>query len=168
MDTKKKKKSKLEIDDSYELQLVSKLHPALRWVFMLPIGLLAILLVQLAYGFVFNKMLSNFDPNGGVAIVINSLFMAMKYCVFVVAMVGVAPVVREKKFQASIACAIIAVVVCLGSTGFLLYNNGVENLTMLIATGGSAFLGIVWAVLNVRSVISKPLPAEQEDEPAEL
>ena len=30
MDTKKKKKSKLEIDDSYELQLVSKLHPALR------------------------------------------------------------------------------------------------------------------------------------------
>ena len=168
MDTKKKKKSKLEIDDSYELQLVSKLHPALRWVFMLPIGLLAILLVQLAYGFVFNKMLSNFDPNGGGAIVINSLFMAMKYCVFVVAMVGVAPVVREKKFQASIACAIVAVIVCLGSTGFLLYNTGVENLTMLIATGGSAFLGIVWAVLNVRSVISKPLPAEQEDEPAEL
>jgi len=168
MDTKKKKKSKLEIDDSYELQLVSKLHPALRWVLMLPIGLLAILLVQLAYGFVFNKMLSNFDPNGGVAIVINSLFMAMKYCVFVVAMVGVAPVVRAKKFQASIACAIIAVIVCLGSTGFLLYNTGVENLTMLIATGGSAFLGIVWAVLNVRSVISKPLPAEQEDEPAEL
>ena len=168
MDTKKKKKSKLEIDDSYELQLVSKLHPALRWVLMLPIGLLAILLVQLAYGFVFNKMLSNSAPNGGVAIVINSLFMAMKYCVFVVAMVGVAPVVRAKKFQASIACAIIAVIVCLGSTGFLLYNTGVENLTMLIATGGSAFLGIVWAVLNVRSVISKPLPAEQEDEPAEL
>ena len=168
METKKKKKSKLEIDDSYELQLVSKLHPALRWVFMLPIGLLAILLVQLAYGFVFNKMLSNFDPNGGVAIVINSLFMGMKYCVFVVAMVGVAPVVRAKKFQASIACAIIAVIVCLGSTGFLLYNNGVENLTMLIATGGSAFLGIVWAVLNVRSTVSKPLPAEQEDEPAEL
>ena len=173
MDTKKKKKSKLEIDDSYELQLVSKLHPALRWVLMLPIGLLAILLVQLAYGFVFNKLLSNFDTssvftNGGVAIVINSLFMAMKYCVFVVAMVGVAPVVREKKFQASIACAIIAVVVCLGSTGFLLYNNGVENLTMLIATGGSAFLGIVWAVLNVRSTVSKPLPTEQEGELAEL
>ena len=168
MDTKKKKKSKLEIDDSYELQLVSKLHPALRWVLMLPIGLLAILLVQLAYGFVFNKMLSNFDPNGGVAIVINSLFMAMKYCVFVVAMVGVAPVVREKKFQASIACAIVAVIVCLGSTGFLVYNMGVDNLTMLIATGGSAFLGIVWAVLNVRSVISKPLPAEQEGEPVEL
>lgn len=168
MDTKKKKKSKLEIDDSYELQLVSKLHPALRWVLMLPIGLLAILLVQLAYGFVFNKLLSNFDPNGGVAIVINSLFMAMKYCVFVVAMVGVAPVVRAKKFQASIACAIIAVIVCLGSTAFLVYNMGVDNLTMLIATGGSAFLGIVWAVLNVRSVISKPLPAEQEGEPVEL
>ncbi len=168
MDTKKKKKSKLEIDDSYELQLVSKLHPTLRWVLMLPIGLLAILLVQLAYGFVFNKLLSNFDTNGGVAIVINSLFMAMKYCVFVVAMVGVAPVVREKKFQASIVCAIIAAIVCLGSTAFLVYNMGVDNLTMLIATGGSAFLGIIWAMLNVRSVISKPLPAEQEDEPAAL
>ena len=48
MDTKKKKKSKLEIDDSYELRLVSKLHPALRWVLMLPIGFLAILLGQLA------------------------------------------------------------------------------------------------------------------------
>ena len=168
MDTKKKKKSKLEIDDSYELQLVSKLHPGLRWVFMLPIGLLAILLVQLAYGFVFNKLLSNFDPNGGVAIVINSLFMAMKYCMFVVAMVGVAPVVREKKFQASIVCAIIAVIVCLGSTAVLAHNMGVDNLTMLIATGGSAFLGIIWAMLNVRSVISKPLPAEQEDEPAAL
>ena len=34
MDTKKKKKSKLEIDDSYELRLVSKLHPTLRWVLM--------------------------------------------------------------------------------------------------------------------------------------
>lgn len=168
METKKKKKSKLEIDDSYELQLVSKLHPTLRWVLMLPIGFLAILLVQLAYGLVFNKLLSNFDTNGGVAIVINSLFMAMKYCMFVVAMVGVAPVVREKKFQASIVCAIIAVIVCLGSTAFLAYNMGVDNLTMLIATGGSAFLGIIWAMLNVRSVISKPLPTEQEDEPAAL
>ena len=168
METKKKKKSKLEIDDSYELQLVSKLHPALRWVLMLPIGFLAILLVQLAYGLVFNKLLSNIDTNGGVAIVINSLFMAMKYCMFVVAMVGVAPVVREKKFQASIVCAIIAVIVCLGSTAVLAHNMGVDNLTMLIATGGSAFLGIIWAMLNVRSVISKPLPAEQEDEPAAL
>ena len=168
MDTKKKKKSKLEIDDSYELQLVSKLHPALRWVLMLPIGFLAILLVQLAYGFVFNKLLSNFDSNGGVAIVINSLFMAMKYCVFVVAMAGVAPVVRTKKFQASIVCAIIAVIVCLGSTWFLFSERGVDNLTMLIATGGSAFLGIVWAVWNVRSVVSKPLPTEEEDEPAQL
>ena len=168
METKKKKKSKLEIDDSYELRLVSKLHPALRWVLMLPIGSLAILLVQLAYGLVFNKLLSNFDTNGGVSIVINSLFMAMKYCMFVVAMVGVAPVVREKKFQASIVCAIIAAIVCLGSTAFLAHNMGVDNLTMLIATGGSAFLGIIWAMLNVRSVISKPLPAEQEDEPAAL
>lgn len=168
METKKKKKSKLEIDDSYELQLVSKLHPTLRWVLMLPIGFLAILLVQLAYGLVFNKLLSNFDSNGGVSIVINSLFMAMKYCMFVVAMVGVAPVVREKKFQASIVCAIIAAIVCLGSTAFLAHNMGVDNLTMLIATGGSAFLGIIWAMLNVRSVISKPLPAEQEDEPAAL
>ena len=58
MDTKENKKSKLYIDDSYDLQLVSKLHPALRWVLMLPIGLLSILLVQLAYGFVFNKLLS--------------------------------------------------------------------------------------------------------------
>ena len=34
MDTKENKKSKLYIDDSYDLQLVSKLHPALRWVLM--------------------------------------------------------------------------------------------------------------------------------------
>ena len=168
METKKKKKSKLEIDDSYELQLVSKLHPTLRWILMLPIGFLAILIVQLAYGLVFNKLLSNFDTNGGVAIIINSLFMAMKYCMFVVAMVGVAPVVREKKFQASIVSAIIAAIVCLGSTWFLFSARGVDNLTMLIATGGSAFLGIVWAVWNVRSVVSKPLPTEQEDEPVQL
>ena len=168
MDTKKKKKSKMEIDDSYELQLVSKLHPTLRWVLMLPIGFLAILIVQLAYGLVFNKLLSNFDTNGGVAIIINSLFMAMKYCMFVVAMVGVAPVVREKKFQASIVSTIIAAIVCLGSTWFLFSARGVDNLTMLIATGGSAFLGIVWAVWNVRSVVSKPLPTEQEDEPVQL
>lgn len=141
MDTKKKKKSKLEIDDSYELRLVSKLHPALRWVLMLPIGFLAILLVQLAYGLVFNKLLSNFDTNGGVAIVINSLFMAMKYCMFVVAMVGVAPVVREKKFQASIVCAIIAVIVCLGSTAFLAYNYGSRQFNDAHCNRRLGFLG---------------------------
>ena len=97
MDTKENKKSKLYIDDSYDLQLVSKLHPALRWVLMLPIGFLAILLVQLAYGFVFNKLLSNFDTSSVFSIIVNSIFMAMKYCVFVVAMVGVAPVIRGNR-----------------------------------------------------------------------
>ena len=159
MDTKENKKSKLYIDDSYDLQLVSKLHPALRWVLMLPIGFLAILLVQLAYGFVFNKLLSNFDTSS----VVNSIFMAMKYCVFVVAMVGVAPVIRAKKFPASIACALIAVIVCLGSTFFLFSKADSVDWPMLIATGCASLLGIIWASWNVRTVTSKPLTITQED-----
>ena len=163
MDTKENKKSKLYIDDSYDLQLVSKLHPALRWVLMLPIGFLAILLVQLAYGFVFNKLLSNFDTSSVFSIIVNSIFMAMKYCVFVVAMVGVAPVIRAKKFLASIVCALIAVIVCLGSTFFLFSKADSVDWSMLIATGCASLLGIIWASWNVRSVTSKPLTTTQED-----
>lgn len=164
MDTKENKKSKLYIDDSYDLQLVSKLHPALRWVLMLPIGFLAILLVQLAYGFVFNKLLSNFDTSSVFSIIVNSIFMAMKYCVFVVAMVGVAPVIRAKKFPASIACAFIAVIVCLGSTFFLFSKADSVDWPMLIATGCASLLGIIWASWNVRSVTSRPLTTTQEDD----
>ena len=151
MDTKENKKSKLYIDDSYDLQLVSKLHPALRWVLML------------AYGFVFNKLLSNFDTSSVFSIIVNSIFMAMTYCVFVVAMVGVAPVIRAKKFLASIVCAFIAVIVCLGSTFFLFSKADSVDWPMLIATGCASLLGIIWASWNVRSVTSKPLTTTQED-----
>ena len=158
METKENKKSKLSINDSYDLQLVNNTNPVLRWVLMLPIGFLAILIVQLAYGFIFNKLLSEF------AIIVNSIFIAMKYCVFVVAMVATAPVARKNKLQASMACAFIALLVAFGST-YYLYSNAVSvDWPMLISTSVACLLGISWAVWNVHVVTRKPLPATQEAE----
>ena len=165
METKENKKSRLSINDSYDLQLVNNTNPVLRWVLMLPIGFLAILIVQLAYGFIFNKLLSEFATIGAVGIIVNSIFIAMKYCVFVVAMVATAPVARKNKLQASMACAFIALLVAFGST-YYLYSNAVSvDWPMLIATSVACLLGISWAVWNVRVVTSKPLPATQEAEP---
>ena len=99
MNTEEKPKSgsKLEFDSNYDLRLLSNLSPALRWVLVLPIAFLAVFMVHLAYNFTVKLALSNFDEYGVISIIVNSVFILIKYSIFVVTAVGTAPVKRERE-----------------------------------------------------------------------
>ena len=94
MNTEEKPKSdsKLEFDSNYDLRLVSNLSPTLRWVLVLPIAFLAMFMVHLAYNFSVKLALSNFDKYGVISIIVNSVFILIKYSIFIVTAVGTAPV----------------------------------------------------------------------------
>ncbi len=155
-ETKPQKESKLDIDSNYDLRLVRTLNPVLRWVLALPIAFLAALVIQITYGFVFRLLLSNFAEDGAVSVIVNSAFMLMKYCAFIVTAVATSPVARSKKFTVSIVFAIIASCLCAGSTVLALSFGSSDNKTMMMATGTAAIAGALLAVWNVRNVTSMP------------
>lgn len=80
METKQKKPGKLDIDENYDLRLVKTWNPALRWLLTLPAGLIAMLIIQLAYGFIVRRILSNFDEASTVSIIVNWLLLISKVC----------------------------------------------------------------------------------------
>ena len=80
--SEKKKKGSLEINGNFDFNFVTKLSPALRWILVLPMGFVAVLFVQLGYGFIFRLFLKNFTENGVVSTIVYCLFGAMKYAVF--------------------------------------------------------------------------------------
>lgn len=162
-ETKPKKESKLDIDGNYDLRLVKTLNPVLRWVLALPIAFLAAWAVQIVYGFVFKLFLSNFDEYGVVSIVVNSIFMIMKYSVFVVVAVATSPVARNKKFVVSIVFAIIASLLSVGATALAVSLVTPPSWTMIIATSIAAVVGAFLAVWNVHSATSKPVTEESKD-----
>lgn len=155
-ETKPQKESKLDIDSNYDLRLVRTLSPALRWVLALPIAFLAALVIQITCGFFIKPMLSNFAEDGAVSVIVNSAFMLMKYCAFIVTAVATSPVARSKKFTVSIVFAIIASCLCAGSTVLALSFGSSDNKTMMMATGTAAIAGALLAVWNVRNVTSMP------------
>lgn len=154
-ETKPQKESKLDIDSNYDLRLVRTLNPVLRWMLALPIAFLAALVIQITYGFVFRLLLSNFAEDGAVSIIVNSVFMLMKYCAFVVAAVATSPVARNKKFTVSIVFAVLASCLCVGSTALALSFGSSDKRTMMMAAGIAAIAGVLLAVWNVRNATSK-------------
>ena len=108
------------------MRLLSNLSPALRWVLVLPIAFLAVFMVHLAYNFTVKLALSNFDEYGVISIIVNSVFILIKYSIFVVTAVGTAPVKRERKFLVSIIFAVIASCMSVGTTA-LYYHSLVST-----------------------------------------
>lgn len=157
METKQKKPGKLDIDEDYDLRLVKTWNPALRWLLTLPTGLIAMLIIQLAYGFIVRRILSNFDGASTVSIIVNCFFLFAKYAMFVVAMTATTPVARAKKKLASIICAIIAAIILCGSTLLLVHFADSINQTMMISTVVASLLGILFGVWHVSTSTSKPL-----------
>ena len=149
MNTEEKPKSgsKLEFDSNYDLRLVSNLSPALRWVLVLPIAFLAVFMVAL----------SNFDEYGVISIIVNSVFILIKYSIFVVTAVGTAPVKRERKFLVSIIFAVIASCMSVGINALLLSFSRIDSMGMVIATGIAPIIGSFLVVLYVRSDTKKPV-----------
>ena len=70
--------------------MVRRLPASLRWALMLPLAFLGMSIVHLAYGAFMPRLLTGMHDEGGVSIVLSSLFIWYKYYVFVVAMVGTA------------------------------------------------------------------------------
>lgn len=159
MNTEKKPKSgsKLEFDSNYDLRLVSNLSPALRWVLVLPIAFLAVFMVHIAYNFTVKLALSNFDEYGVISIIVNSVFILIKYSIFVVTAVGIAPVKRERKFLVSIIFAVVASCMSVGTGALLLSFSRIDNMGMFIATGIASIIGSFLVVLYVRSDTKKPV-----------
>ena len=159
MNTEEKPKSgsKLEFDSNYDLRLVSNLSPTLRWVLVLPIAFLAVFMIHLAYNFIVKLALSNFDKYGVISIIINSVFILIKYSIFVVTAVGTAPVKRERKFLVSIIFAVIASCMSVGINALLLSFSRIDSMGMVIATGIAPIIGSFLVVLYVRSDTKKPV-----------
>lgn len=159
-----KKKIAIDVDQNYDLMMVRRLPASLRWALMLPLAFLGMTIVHLAYGAFMPRLLTGMHDEGGVSIVLSSLFIWYKYYVFVVAMVGTAPVQRGKKLAFSWVAVAIAMCLCAGTTSITCINADEINTTMMAATAAASVLGALWAVWKVRKVTSKPLDAEQEQD----
>lgn len=161
-ETKPKKESKLDIDNNYDLRLVSTLSPALRWVLTLPIAFLAMFVIQIGYGFIVKLILSNFAQDGIVSIIGNSTVMLAKYTVFVIAATSTTPVARNKKFIVAIVSALIGALLCVGGTAIAISVAVSTDNTMLIATFVASMVGLLLGIWKVRSATSKPLTEENK------
>lgn len=118
------------------------------------------LIIQLAYGFIVRRILSNFDEASTVSIIVNCFFLLAKYAMLVVAMTATTPVARAKKKLASIICAIIAAIILCGSTFLVVHFADSINQTMMISTVVASLLGILFGVWHVSTSTSKPLEQE--------
>lgn len=147
--SEKKKKGSLEINGNFDFNFVTKLSPVLRWILVLPMGLVAVLFVQLGYGFIFRLFLKNFAENGAVSTIVYCLFGAMKYAVFLISMIAVAPVVKERKFRTGLWLTVIPVILGIGSTLFLISTADVVDWTMIIFTSIASLAGIILALWTV-------------------
>ena len=161
-ETKAKNESKLDIDNNFDLQLVKTLSPALRWILVLPIAFLAMIVIQIGYGFIVKLILSNFAQDGFVSIIGNSTVMLAKYTVFVIAATSTAPVARNKKFIVAIAAAFIGALLCVGGTAISLSLSVAIDKTMLISTFVASMVGLLLGIWKVRSSISKPVAEEDK------
>lgn len=149
--SEKKKKGSLEINGNFDFNFAIKLSPVLRWILVLPIGLVSVLLIQFGYGFIFRLFLENFAENGTVSMIVYSLFAAMKYAAFLISMTAMAPVVKERKFRTGLWLAIIPVILGAGLTLFLVSVADAVDWTMIIYTSLASLVGIIWALWTVYS-----------------
>ena len=161
-ETRPKKESKLDIDNNYDLRLVSTLSPALRWVLTLPIAFIAMFAVQVGYGTLVKLINSNLPMGEIVNTIMFSTVMLAKYVIFVIAATSTAPVARNKKFIVAIVSALIGALLCVGGTAIAISVAVSTDNTMLISTFVASMIGLLLGVWKVRSSISKPVAEEDK------
>ena len=109
-----KKGSALDIDDAFDFKFAKKWPVALRWALAIPIGILGLLLVQLAYGFIVNMFLKNFSETSIIATIVNAGFGLLKIYLFMIAMVAMAPVATVNKFKAGLGFSLVPYLMSVG------------------------------------------------------
>lgn len=156
-----KKDSKFSIDHDYDFIFLKNWPPIVRWLLVIPAGFLSLLLTQFALGFVVNMIQKSFDSYY-VSLIIDGIFMIIKFMIFEITIVGVAPVKRSKKFLTGIILSIIPIgMMLLMAWGLTLVNQNPEAYntyyptTTIIVQIITGLLGIIWALFSIRNETSK-------------
>lgn len=122
----KKKESALNINDDFDFNFAKKIPDVIRWLLVIPAGFVGLLMVQLAYGFVVGMLLKNIPETSMIATIVNAIFGFVKFYIFTIAMVAMAPVETKNKLKAGVGLAIVPFAVAAGATYVLILGASVE------------------------------------------
>lgn len=158
---KEEKSSKFNIDSDYDFIFLKCWPAIIRWILVIPAGILFLLITQLSLGFIANMIQKSFDSYY-LSLIVDGIFMIIKFIAFEIAIVGVAPVKRERKFTAGMFLSIIPFIFLLFLTWRLTIINQspeVYNVyyptTTIIAQLITGTLGIILALYSIRSETNK-------------
>ena len=163
----KKKESALNINDDFDFNFAKKLPKILRWILVIPVGILSILAVHMAYGFIVSMFLKNFSETSVVAVIINAIFGLAKFYIFIISMVAMAPVTVENKFKVGIVLSIIPFVLA-GGIIFLAKTSpeyDYSSMDMIIQIAVVVF-AVIGGLVYIKKDISKEKSKVVEQEPA--
>ena len=109
MEKKEEKKRivALKINDDFDFKFAKKMPKVLRWILVVPTGIVSLLLIQLSYGFIVNMLLKYFAETSVVMIIVNAIFSFIKFYIFLISMVAMAPVTAAKKFKTGVGLSIV-------------------------------------------------------------
>ncbi len=160
----KEKKQGLEINTDFDFNFAVKLNPMLRWILVLPMGIVGLLMVQLAGGWIVSFMLRGVAEDSILAIVVTALFGVVKYCIFLIAMAATAPVTRQYKLRTSLVLAFIPFAVPFVLERIVRNLGGGIDSSMMVLNVGVVVVGVAIALASIRSGTNKPLPEPQQEE----
>lgn len=151
----KKKESALNINDDFDFNFAKKLPGALRWVLVIPAGILGSLAVQLAYGFVVGMLLKNVPASSIVATIVNAIFGFAKFYIFTIAMVGMAPIKTKNKFKAGLGLSVVPFAVAVGTIFILINTDYLFSTTDAAIQIAIVVLATIAALAYIRMDINK-------------
>lgn len=155
-----KKESKLSIDKDYDFIFIKNWSPVLRWIALIPFGIISIFLVQFTFGFIVNKIESSFNSTT-LTVIMDCILLFFKYMISLIVVVAVAPVKREKKFNTGIILSIFPIAICiLAVLAQLKINENVDSeyyytTSQIAGTIIAGILGVAYGLYSVKRDLSK-------------
>jgi len=149
----KKKESALNINEEFDFNFAKKIPKALRWILVIPVGLLSLFVVQFAYGFIVNMILKNVSETSIIALIINGIFGFIKYYIFTIAMVAMAPVNVANKFKAGIGLSVVPLAIVTGVTFLLIKGTAEASTGYAFPTTQVAVQAIVVVLATIAALI---------------
>ena len=151
-----KKEKNLSIDANYDFVFVRNWSPILRWILLLPFGILSIFAVQFAFGFIVNKIGNSSET---VSFIVDCIFLFFKYMIFQIVVVATAPVKKEKKFITSLFLSLLSIGLLIAISLFQVHANNNPDIDMYYTTNMivtsfiSGLLGIAFAIFSIRKEV---------------
>ena len=162
-----KKESSLNINSDFDFIFAKKWPSILRWILTIPMGILGMLLVHLAYGFIVSMLLKDLSAGSVVTMIVEAIFGFIKFYTFMIAMVAMAPVTKANKFKAGVGLSFVPFAIVIGfiflatkymETGLSTAGTIINIITVVLA--------VIVSLLSIRSEINKKEePAGQQETP---